>query len=452
MRNFIPEEGCSLYEAPSTHTFSLCRLVDKFTFSNVYYRIQSGHLPTNIKYDKKLLAKFSGNYDNFPIDEKTHTIKHKFPSVPIAYGVSMQLSFCKTITNYNKVKVNKEKTKLEYVESLYITLIVNPNLLIESHTQNFDAITYDYLKIAPREFWFWRDFDKYYSDILRQWGLGSDFKSGCTKRIDASCTIKIPKYFNKVRYLEYLSKLPRQNYYHEAHFYHDNQNEHQSMAISKSKAVTFYDKNFEQAIKFSNYIEDQYIRIECQFFGSAFTDILYSYIRKGYLKSFDKVHTALWIKLFLFSNMAPYIILDYLNRVFPTGDILEINRAEKRIEKPKRWCEHNLQDNTKDDLKFILRMFSKSQSFDDSYKIKRKLCSMYGNTKYYRLNSLLKELQISPITIPRNVATSDHTKYPSPRNLYLSALINSFDMINTLDPIFYVEKYPSLDELMNTLN
>ena len=129
-----------------------------------------------------------------------------------------------------------------------------------------------------------------------------------------------------------------------------------------------------------------------------------------------------------------------------------MNRAVKRIEKPKRWCEHNLQDNTKDDLKFILKMFSKSQSFDDSYKIKRKLCSIYGNTKYYRLNGLLKELQISPITIPRNIAMLDHTKYPSPRNLYLSALINSFDMINTLDPIFCVEKYPSLDELMNTLN
>ena len=438
---FTPDEGFYLYNDPSVHTASICRKVSKSQFLSIFNKIRSQFAFKLTAYSEKMKIFFQ-NYDASYTDPNSTMDGKVFPEVNVTHGISFQLSyrkFCEEPYGYNEFN--------------WLTLKINPRLFVDSHSREFIFDDYDFANVSCRDIDFWKEFDKYYCEFLKEWDLDYSFKIGNLKRTDVAGTIIVPDDFDKPKYIDYLSRMPRSVIFKEANFSDDEQSAHQSLALTKNRELTFYDKNFEQKKRFKNDCIYELLRAEYRISESELNKIISTFFPEITINE----NTKIWYKLYLISNLSTLVLLKAISTIYPSGDILELNRAKKRIEKPKRWCGYNLHKSTREDLKFIISAFSKATSFEDIRALDARFRYIFGEWKYYRLLGLLDDLQISPLSLPRpkRNACGSVTRMPGPKALFMSAIMNSPEKnYLSIDPdlLKFFEKYPSLDELMNTLN
>lgn len=431
MSSFIPEDGFYLYEPSSIHTFSVTRSVSKYEFNLAYDRLKNDYIQSYSKYSKNLLESFPNKYDDFEPDKSTHSIRKVFREIPVRNGISVRLSFCKNALNYNERHCKHIKT--EYAESNYVTLILNPELMVSSHNTDFNAESHNYINIAPKDYNFWLEYDKYYKQFIREWNLPfMDFVTGYPKRLDLSATIKVPSDFNKCAYLEFISKSPRRYSYSEKEFYRSGQNDHQSMARNYSQAITIYDKNFEQLSKFNNELFDEYLRFENQLNGQKIKNIIRLYISKGYINPDIKssLYEFIWFKAYVMANISHLVMIESMDRIYPYGDIIDIQQAYRRIKNSKKLYGINFQESTKNDLRFLLNSFLKCKTYDDTKNVEKNLRGIYGDQKYRRLLNLLEDMKIFPICISKNSWLSEN-RFIGPRDMFVSSIFNSFPELNS---------------------
>lgn len=432
MSSFIHEDGFYLYEPSSIHTFSVTRPASKYEFGLAYNRLKNDYIQSYSKYSKNLLESFPNKYDDFKPDNSTHSIRKVFREIPVRNGISIRLSFCKSALNYNERQC--KHIKIEYVESNYISLVLNPELIVSSHNADFNAKTHNYIKIAPKDYEFWLEFERYYTEFIRDWDLPhKEFITGYPKRMDLSATIKIPSNFNKNAYIDFISRSPRRYSYSEKEFYRSGQNDHQSMAYNYSQAMTIYDKNFEQLSKFNTELFDEYFRFENQLNGQKIKNILRTYVAKEYINPNIKnssLYDYIWFKAYIMANISHLVMIESMDRIYPYGDILDIQRAYRRIKNSKKLYGINFQESTKKDLRFVLNSFLKCKSYDDTKNVEKNLRKLYGDQKYRRLLNLLEDIKTFPICIPKDSWFSEN-RFIGPRDMFVSSIFNSFPELNS---------------------
>ena len=414
--NFEPDSRFKLYQMASLHTFLLSKSVLTISFNNFYYLILHKLATSNNEYDKKLLENFPYDYTtkNKPKDNKSYG--WTFPRVSLENGFSAILSFHREAIHY--------EGKIEYNESNFIKLIINPDLIVESNSCDNPFNEYDYARIASNDFSFWNRFYDCFIAFLHRWGLYDEFSDiSSIQQLDFSITIDVGDSFNKELYLKYVSKLPRRSSYNERIFRYNGQNDHQSTAYNKSQSVTFYDKNYEQRLKFNNDIETNLLRCEYRVNSAKLKSIIVWMKKMGYI---DYKPRSLFIILYYASNIAILELLKAIDRIYPDGDFLTYKRASRRIDKMKCF------DNTKESMKYILSEFSKAKDYNDIKNIENFLKEKIGINRFKYLMSKLEEADICPICIAYK-DRYETTYLPSPKKLLLSALLNSMDK-------FYIDR------------
>lgn len=416
LNRFEPDDRFKLYQMASLHTILLSKPVLTISFSNFYYLILHKLMTSNNDYDKKMLEEFPHDYTTKNKPNESKSYGWTFPRVGLENGFSAILSFHREVTRY--------EGKVKYNESNFIKLIINPDLIVESNSSDSPFNEYDYARISSNDFSFWKEFDKYFIKFLHRWGLYNEFSTIDTaQQLDFSVTIDVGDSFNKELYLKYVSKLPRRSSYNERVFRYKGQNDHQSTAYNKSQSVTFYDKNYEQKLKFDNDIETNLLRCEYRVNGAKLKSIIKWMKKMGYI---DYKPRSLFILLYYASNIALLELLKALDRIYPDGDFLTYKRASRRIDKMK--CH----DNTKESMKFILSEFAKAKNYNDTKTIEKSLKEKIGINRFKYLMTKLEDADICPMCI----AYKDRYEInylPNPKKLVLSALFNSLDK-------FYIDR------------
>lgn len=408
--NFEPDDRFKFYQMASLHTFLLSKSVLTNSFNNFYYLILRKLMTSNNAYDKKMLEEFPYDYTakNKPKENKSYG--WTFPRVGLENGFSAILSFHREAIHY--------ESNIKYIESNFIKLIINPDLIVESNSCESPFNEYDYARISSNDFSFWKKFDKYFISFLHRWDLYDEFSDITSiQQLDFSVTINVGDSFDKELYLKYISKLPRRSSYDERVFRYSGQNDHQSTAYNKSQSITFYDKNFEQKMKFNNDIENNLLRCEYRVNSAKLKSIIKWMKKMGYI---DYKPRSLSILLYYASNISILELLKALDRIYPDGDFLTYKRASRRIDKMKCY------DNTKESMKFILSEFAKAKDYNDTKNIEKTLKEKIGVNRFKYLMSKLEEVDICPMCI----AYKDRYEIsylPNPKKLVLSALLNSLD-------------------------
>lgn len=409
------DDQFSLVDDVSCHTLSLTKHTLTYSFQNVYYLVL-WHL-------KKLqipefLNRFPDCYldSNKPNEPKSYG--YSYPRIRLDQGFSIKMSFHRELMNPRERDLSWANAK--FTEMNFITLIINPDAAISCVEHEYSPEDYDYIRIAEKYFQYWITFNNIYIDFLYRWELHDEFYDLSTfRRLDFSVTIKVGENFDKILYLKYLSKLPRRRSYGEANFKYSGQNDHQSKAENKTQALTFYDKTYEQKVKFDYDVDRDLLRLEYQVNGAKFKDICNKLQRKGYI---SVPNSGIFAKLYIASNISFYVIAEALDRIYPDGDLFTLKRAKRRIMKLKN------HESTKRAMIHILESFVDAKSYDDTKVIEARLKHEIGKARYARLIKELGDAGICPMCITYRDRIFA-TRLPGPKTMFLSAFINSIDNI-----------------------
>ena len=304
-----------------------------------------------------------------------------------------------------------------------------------------------YINIAPRDRSFWDKFEFKFNTNLDLLSLHESFmKQWSFNRLDFSITLKLPKDFDIVQYLDYLKRIPKAYNFENEEFVSVGQSEHMVAFSNKSNTQTFviYDKAYEQTVRHNNPIfnDGKYLRMEYSVKWSKLKQLIRSYHQKGFI---PPQTNSIASQLFFLSNISPIVFIDIIDRIFPNGDI--VTRKRFLTEVRNLSC----RDTTKNQIVDLIERFSRSKTAKDSLEIVNTYKSVYGKSKYRYLMSMLNRSDIAPIYIRRS--HEDVTRcIPSVMHLYKCSLmaVNS-EMIHLEklyeDGIQYIEslEYPSAD-------
>ena len=325
------------------------------------------------------------------------------------------------------------------------TFVVDPLSLIYGRDRRKMPETY--INIAPRDMSFWNDVVfKFITHLLRLSLYGSFMEQWSFNRLDFSITIKLPKDFDIVQFLDYLKRIPKAYNFESEEFVSIGQSEHMVAFSNKSNTQTFviYDKAYEQAVRHNNPIfnDGTYLRMEYSVKWPKLKQLIRSYHQKGFI---PPQTNSIASQLYFLSNISPIVFIDIIDRIFPSGDI--VTRKRFLTEVRNLSC----RDTTKNQIVDLIGRFSRSKTAKDSLEIVNTYKSVYGKSKYRYLMSMLNRSYIAPIYIRRS--HEDVTRcIPSVMHLYKCSLmaVNS-EMIHLEklyeDGIQYIEslEYPLAD-------
>lgn len=415
--NFELDDRFSLAYDVSCHTLSLTKHTLTYSFQNVYYLVLWHLKKLQIPEIREFVNRFPDCYldSNKPNEPKSYG--YSYPRVRLDRGFAIKMSFHRELMNPHEKDLSW--TNAKFTEMNFITLIINPDVAI-SCIDDDSSETYDYTRIAEKDFQYWKIFDRIYIDFLYRWELHDEFyKLSTFRRLDFSVTINVGENFDKILFLKYISKLPRRRSYSEVDFKYSGQNDHQSKAENKTQALTFYDKNYEQKVKFDCDVDRNLLRLEYQVSGTKFKDICNKLQRKGYI---SVPNAGIFAKLYIASNISFYVIAEALDRIYPDGDLFTLKRAKRRIMKL------NNHESTKRAMIYILESFVESKSYDDTKAIEARLKHEIGKARYARLIKELGNAGICPMCITYRDRIFA-TRLPGPKSIFLSAFINSIDNV-----------------------
>ena len=325
------------------------------------------------------------------------------------------------------------------------TFVVDPLSLMYGRDRRKMPETY--INIAPRDMSFWNKcVAKFITHLLRLSLYESFMEQWSFNRLDFSITIKLPKDFDIVQFLDYLKRIPKAYNFTNEEFVSIGQSEHMVAFSNKSNTQSFviYDKAYEQAVRHNNPIfnDGTYLRMEYSVKWPKLKQLIRSYHQKGFI---PPQTNSIASQLYFLSNISPIVFIDIIDRIFPSGDI--VTRKRFLTEVRNLSC----RDTTKKQIVDLIERFSRSKTAKDSLEIVDTYKSVYGKSKYRYLMSMLDRSAIAPIYIRRS--HEDVTRcIPSVMHLYKCSLmaVNS-EMIHLEklyeDGIQYIEslKYPSVD-------
>lgn len=416
------------------HTVEFTACVTKSTFHNVYCKMYN--------YMSKVHAIDPSRFDNLdrypninPFDENCIFRQHSgcYPYISITYGIRVELSHSD--------------------EFAHIKFIVDPVLYMDSRKKEFDPDEYDYFKITQCDYLFLKKFLNTFFTFLSKWNV-PDFviKRLKTTRVDFCINISILGRFNLKKYFQYMRILPKYARFNDKNKYVKDENKSidtgdtcQCFRMNKyenmvkfgnnSHTITMYDKVAEQLNHFNRKFRNiKLLRIEYQPENQKIKTIAENVISNGYLD--DKIdrryntnpfgHTLL-DELWFLTFIAPYVILDAINTVFPSATIRSRTATLKRISKIE--CGKK----TKNAMYEFVDMMSKSTSHSDMKDRIKSFKSMYGDSCYYRVINLLEANNIAPIYMTDDdIRMLGFATLPSVRDIFLSAIKNDLDE-NKLD-------------------
>ena len=408
-------------DVSSIHTFSITSWIR---------RMQDFRFAYNFTRERAILIN-SNNEKKFPLFdtmiEKSIDTKSglMFPEVYIDDGLKLRL----------------------YVHSGIggATFVVDPLSLMYGKDRRKMPETY--INIAPRDMSFWNKcVSKFITHLLRLSLYGSFMEQWSFNRLDFSITLKLPKDFDIVQYLDYLKRIPKAYNFENEEFVSVGQSEHMVAFSNKSNTQSFviYDKAYEQTVRHNNPIfnDGKYLRMEYSVKWPKLKQLIRSYHQKGFI---PPKTNSIANQLYFLSNISPIVFLDIIDRIFPSGDI--VTRKRFLTEVRNLSC----RDTTKSQIVDLVEDLSRSKTAKDSLEIINTYKSVYGKSKYRYLMSMLNRSDIAPIYIRRS--HEDVSRFiPSIMHLYKCSLmaVNS-EMIHLEklyeDGIQYIEssKYPSVD-------
>ena len=418
------------------HTVEFTACVTKSTFHNIYCKMYN--------YMSKVHAIDPSRFDNLdryptinPFDENCIFRQHSgcYPYISITYGIRVELSHSD--------------------EFAHIKFIVDPVLYMDSRKKEFNPDEYDYFKITQCDYVFLKKFLNTFFTFLSKWNV-PDFviKRLKTTRVDFCINISILGRFNLKKYFQYIRILPKYTRFNDKNKYVKIEDENKSIDTgdtcqcfrmnkyenmvkfgNNSHTITMYDKVAEQLNHFNRKFRNiKLLRIEYQPENQKIKTIAENVISNGYLD--DKIDRryntnpfghSLLDELWFLSFIAPYVILDAINTVFPSATIRSRAVTLKRISKIE--CGKK----TKNAMYEFVDMMSKSTSHSDMKDKIKSFKSMYGDSCYYRVINLLEANNIAPIYMTDDdIRMLGFATLPSVRDIFLSAIKNDLDE-NKLD-------------------
>ena len=416
------------------HTVEFTACVTKSTFHNIYCKMYN--------YMSKVHTIDPSRFDNLdkypnlnPFDENCIFRQHSgcYPYISITYGIRVELSHSD--------------------EFAHIKFIVDPVLYMDSRKKEFDPDEYDYFKITQCDYLFLKKFLNTFFTFLSKWNV-PDFviKRLKTTRVDFCVNISILGRFNLKKYFQYMRILPKYTRFNDKNKYAEDENKSidtgdtcQCFRMNKyenmvkfgnnSHTITMYDKVAEQLNHFNRKFRNiKLLRIEYQPENQKIKTIAENVISNGYLD--DKIDRryntnpfghSLLDELWFLTFIAPYVILDAINTVFPSATIRSRTATLKRISKIE--CGKK----TKNAMYEFVDMMSKSTSHSDMKNRIKSFKSMYGDSCYYRVINLLEANNIAPIYMTDDdIRMLGFATLPSVRDIFLSAIKNDLDE-NKLD-------------------
>ena len=418
------------------HTVEFTACVTKSTFHNIYCKMYN--------YMSKVHAIDPSRFDNLdryptinPFDENCIFRQHSgcYPYISITYGIRVELSHSD--------------------EFAHIKFIVDPVLYMDSRKKEFNPDEYDYFKITQCDYLFLKKFLNTFFAFLSKWNV-PDFviKRLKTTRVDFCVNISILGRFNLKKYFQYMRILPKYTRFNDKNKYVKIEDENKSIDTgdtcqcfrmnkyenmvkfgNNSHTITMYDKVAEQLNHFNRKFRNiKLLRIEYQPENQKIKTIAENVISNGYLD--DKIDRryntnpfghSLLDELWFLSFIAPYVILDAINTVFPSATIRSRAVTLKRISKIE--CGKK----TKNAMYEFVDMMSKSTSHSDMKDKIKSFKSMYGDSCYYRVINLLEANNIAPIYMTDDdIRMLGFATLPSVRDIFLSAIKNDLDE-NKLD-------------------
>ena len=431
LMEFIPVNGFNLYGNATLHTYELTRHIPLFDFYPLYGKIRSlirNRADTDSKF-KKLLKSFpydfSYHYDynkkrSFTRSRRSKRYRSKdnirriyFPAVPIDYGIKLKLSVIGDIG--------------------VIKSIIDPTILVASHKDNFNPMTYDYMSLAKRDDEYWKEVCHHMYDIFKSWHITGNMLDPLNKwrltRVDLTCNIIVDRNYSIKNLLYYYRRTLKRCGYSVRSFSHPGQDAQTAECWNKSQRFVAYNKSYEQQSKYGRNYPYRVMRFEVQILARKMP-----YIRKLLWKEFGIRSSApLNFVLSSISKLSPFIIYKSIDTIFVDGDYYTEKAMKKRIKKL------HCQRDTKDEIMSIAREISKYRS----YSAIRDFISLYkeahgANIFNYRLN-LLREIKVSPIILEENHSYT-FRKLPCIKTVFLSAIINS-SLNNLSNELEYIKAF-----------
>lgn len=420
-----------LHDNVGLHTIEFTICVTKSTFHSIYCKMYN--------YMSKVHAIDPSRFDNLddypnlnPFDENCIFRQHSgcYPYISITYGIRVELSHSD--------------------EFAHIKFIVDPVLFMAGRKKEFDPDKYDYFKITQCDYLFLSKFVNTFTSYLSKWNV-PDFAIDRLKitRVDFCINISILERFNLKKYFQYIRILPKYTRFNDKNKYVEIEDENGSIDTgdtcqcfrmnkyenmvkfgNKRHTITMYDKVAEQLNHFNRKFRNiKLLRIEYQPENQKIKTIAENVISNGYLD--DKIDRryntnpfghSLLDELWFLTFIAPYVILDAINMVFPGATIRSRTATLKRISKIE--CGKK----TKNAMYEFVDIMSNSTSHSDMQNKIKSFKSMYGSNCYYRVIHLLEANNIAPIYMTDDdVKSLGVASLPSVRDIFLSAIKNDIE-------------------------
>lgn len=377
-----------IYNEIGIHTLAILVPVNQYEFDWVY------EILLRYATNRKKCENFKRNcYDlTKPLDySKKH---HEYAPVSLPYGVEVKLNYGNPVSA--------------------ITVIINPNLFMESRYSGFNFDTYDHISITGRDINFWIAFHYELIEFFKEWKFTAliDPDRWILSRLDVCANIEVGNKFDIQLFEDYHEIVPKRNNYKIAFHKRKRVRDNFKEAKNKTQGLVMYDKTLEQSLEYHRIYKGKHVlRIENRL-GRKKIKMLLNEIRQTLICDFPD--DAIW-QAYAITTMSPLVILNGINAVYYSGTFYPEDKAIKIIQKSHH----------RDSTKLELIKFLNSNSL---YSEKSKNDRLY----YRKMLSLFNDLGLSPVCI--NQYDSYYVKkIPSIKTVYLSAINN-----NPLEKEYYM--------------
>lgn len=407
----------------SIHTYELTKRMSMMDFCELYGRVRSFVIKRSKSselYRKKL------QYLPFDIHEKYRKTESKttksrkrfraktkfrfFPTINVAYGIRLFMYYFDDIGT--------------------VKLIIDPSLVIASHHENFNPLTYDYTQIAERDLNFWIEVTAYVNIFIGHWDIAPHSDSPwMLTRIDATANIEVESNIRIPQLLYYLKRTIKRSSYHNINYRCKNQDSHIMECGNKSQRFIVYDKTYEQFVRYGRKFSNKILRFECKMLPRR----IYALKRKlRQEKIIVDYRNTLGI-LVAVSYLAPFIMYEAICNVFNKGDFYSESAVLKILKKDKS------RPGTKEEILAFMRKISSFKSYTNISKFIKLQQEIYGYNMVYRKLKYLQDRNISPILL-EDRHTTRYKKFPSIRSIFLSAIINGYNT-ELSDELDYIRSF-----------
>lgn len=393
----------------SIHTYELTKRMSMIDFCELYGRVRSFVMKRSESselYRKKL------QYFPFDVHEKYRETESKktknrkrfrsktkfrfFPTINVAYGIRLFMYYFDDIGT--------------------VKLIIDPTLVVASHRENFNPLTYDYTQIAERDPNFWVEVTAYVNIFIGHWDIAPHSDSPwILTRIDVTANIEIESNIRIPQLIYYLKRTIKRSSYHNINYRYKNQDSHIMECGNKSQRFIVYDKTYEQFVRYGRKFSDKILRFEYKMLPKR----IYALKRKLRQENIVLDYRNTPGILNAVSYLAPFIIYDAICNIFNKGDFYSESAALKVFKKDKSRSE------TKEEMLAFMRKISSFISYTNISKFIKLQQEIYGYSVIYRKLKYLQDRNISPILL-EDRHTARYKKFPSIHSIFLSAIINGY--------------------------